>query len=137
MTIFGLPAAEFAGLAAFAIVYLICVLSPPLFAGVIAWRRGAQMPKRLAFVATVTILAYGLLLFVLALLGIPLNVFLVYVVPTLRHMGYFENSLFLAVVNFVSTWSFLIFPLVFLVVTICILRYLTKRWSNIATALDA
>jgi hypothetical protein len=137
MTILGLPATEFAALAAYAIVYLTCVLSPPLFAGVIAWRRGAQMPKRLAFVATVTIMAYGLLLFVLAVLGIPINAFLVYVVPMLRQMGYFENSLFLAVANFASSWSFVIVPLVFLAVTICILRYLTTRWSNIATALDA
>ena len=137
MTILGLPATAFAAIAAYAFVYLVCVLSPPLFAGAIAIRRGARMPKRLAFVATVTVTTYGLLLFVLAALGIPINAFLVYVVPVLRQMGYLENSLFLAFANFLITWSFVLVPLVFLIITICVLRYLTKRWNNIANALDA
>ena len=92
------------------------------------------MHRRLIFVAAVTMIAYGITLSILFVLGIPLAVFLVYVVPTLRP-GYLEQSMS-ALAAFLVTWSIVWIPLVFPITALCVLRYLATRWNNIAGALD-
>jgi hypothetical protein len=80
-------------------------------------------------------IAYGVTLSILFVVAVPLAVFLVYVVPTLRQPAYLEQSMS-ALAAFLVTWSIVWIPLVFPVTALCVLRYIATRWNNIAGAMD-
>ena len=134
MTILDTPTAGLLAITLYTVVYVACVMSPSLLAAALAVRRGPQMRRRLIFVAAVTMIAYGITLSILFVVAIPLGVFLVYVVPTLR-AGYLEQSMS-ALAAFLVTWSIVWIPLVFPITALCVLRYFATRWNNIAGALD-
>lgn len=136
MTILDMPSAGFLAITLYTAVYVACVVSPPLLATAVAVRRGPQMRRRLLFVVTVTMIAYGVTLSILFVVGIPLAVFLVYVVPTLPQTGYLEQSMS-ALAAFLVTWSIVWIPLVFPITVLCVLRYIATRWNNIEGALGS
>lgn len=116
--------------------YLVVIHSPVLFALAIAWHQRKTMKRRVMYVGSVMVGCYGLMVLVLMALAVPVEAFLVFVVPALKDQGYLEHSVFLAVADFTNTWWWLLLPAAILASAIVTSRYLAGRWNRIVEALN-
>jgi hypothetical protein len=117
------------------VIYYLCAFSPVVCSGYVVLRRSPLFPRRFLFVATVTVLSYGVLNLAGYLINIPVAAYLVYVAPQLEANGQYAGQPFTsfgsAAVRYWLVWSC---P-VLLVTSILTTRYLSKRWHRIAEAL--
>ena len=119
-----------------AMAYLIFEASPLIFSSVVAVRHRSTMRRKLLYVGAVSVITYGVFLFLFALIGIPLSAFLVFFVPALKEQGYLQNSYVLSIADFVYRWWWLLLPPALAAVATVVTRYLGKRWNGIVNALQ-
>ncbi|GHU20532.1 hypothetical protein FACS189475_09470 [Betaproteobacteria bacterium] len=133
--VFGFPIEVAISLFIVAIAYSLAVHSPELLALVAVWRQRKTMRRRILFVGTVMGATYGFLCVFFMAVCVPVWAFSIFIVPTLREQGYFENSVFLALADFVVAWWWALLPFVVLIPAIFITRYFAARWNRIVEAL--
>ncbi len=81
------------------------------------------------------VMTYGFLVLFMTAIAMPIGAFVIFVVPALRSLGYFNDSFFLALVNFTAQWWWLMLPPAILVGALMCTRYLATRWNRIVGAL--
>jgi hypothetical protein len=137
-SIFGFEPQLAVAMVAVSLGYYFCVLSPLIFASVVAWKKRASLQRKVLFVSSVLAVSYSLLLVFLLAIFIPIWAFMVFVAPTMRFAGYLTNAWFIAFAQFADSaqhWWFLILPAVLAIIALLVTRYLAKRWNGIVNAL--
>jgi hypothetical protein len=117
------------------VAYFVFEMSPLVFSAIVVVRRRATMKRKLLFVGTVTVVTYGAFLMLFAVAFLPVGAFVIFLVPALKELGYFDESYALAVASFVANWWWLILPPTIAVVAISVTEYLDRRWNGIVNAL--
>jgi ABC-type multidrug transport system permease subunit len=118
-----------------ALAYWVIALVPVIFATFVAVRWRGDMQRKLLFVASVMALTYGFAVALLAVFGVPIGHFMVFVAPTLRQSGYLENSLFVQAAELAVRYGSLALPPLLATVALLVTRYLAPRWNGIVSAL--
>lgn len=133
--VFGFDPWLAAAIVAAAFVYFVIALVPVIFATVVATRRRGDMQRKLLFVASVMALTYGFAVALLAVFGVPIGHFIVYVAPAMRQLGYLENSWLVQAAELAVRYGSLALPPLLAIVAILVTRYLAPRWNGIVSAL--
>jgi hypothetical protein len=121
---------------AFAFTYFVAIHSPVLLALAIVWRQRKTMKRRTLFVGSVMMGCYGFIALFLMAVAVPVEAFLLFIVPTLKHQGYLNHSVFLVAADFVHSWWWWLLPCVILISALIVALYLSARWNRIADALN-
>jgi hypothetical protein len=135
--IFGFDPQLAAAIVAAAFAYFVVALIPVLYATVVAIRKRDTMQRKLLFVGSVMALTYGIAVALLAVFGVPIGHFMVYVAPTMRQWGYLDDSWLVQAAEFAAEFGPLTLPPVLAIVAILVTRYLAPRWNGIVGALRA
>lgn len=99
------------------------------------FRMAPVAPWRFAFVFVVVAITYGAAVVLLTVLGLPLQLYLVYVAPQLEAMGErVGEPLVVASALFVSYW-WLALPLALSTTSAFLTNYLLPRWPQVVSAL--
>ena len=136
-TIFGFEPALAVAIAAVTLVYNIFSLSPLIFAAAAARFSSANMNRKFLFIALVAVLSYGLLFALLIVLCVPITLFMIFIVPTLKAYGYLENWWLLTFAEFFWHWWWVFPPPTLATLALITTKYLAKRWSGIVNALSS
>jgi len=134
--IFALPPHVAALWVAYIIIYTLFAYSPLLFSGAVALRRGRSMKRRVLFVGTVMMIAYGFLLLIAMAITVPVGVFALFFVPALKEYGYMQSgSFFLVMIDFAAEYWLLLWLPALAAASFVTTRYLAARWNGVAEAL--
>jgi hypothetical protein len=119
------------------IFYVLFALSPVICSVTTVVRHRNEFQRRFLYVAAVTFLSYGFFLFAVAVLYVPASAFFTFIAPMLHESGHLPWSWLLDLLVFIVHWWSLIWLPVLAVVAFSTNRYLARRWSRIAPALQA
>lgn len=133
--IFGFDPWLAAAIVAAAFVYFVFALFPVIFAMVVVIRRRRDMQCRLLFVVSVMALTYGFAVALLAVFGVPIGHFMVYVAPTMKQWGYLDDSWLVRTAELAADYGSLTLPPLLAIVAMLVTRYLAPRWNGIVNAL--
>jgi hypothetical protein len=124
-------------LIALAAVWWVLSLLPVFYSTFVAFRTTPAMPRRPLFVAVVACLSYGLLIFFLFAISLPLSAFSVFIAPQLEASGELPVvGRWLAIASrFISTWGWFVVPLFLAIVSFKLARYLGVRWPQLVAGL--
>lgn len=115
-------------------VYVAAVLSPFLVAAYLAVFRGGAVPKRGLFLLVAPALAYGFIVFAWALIVLPLELFAVYLLPTLQAAGGTEPLWNVPLYRIGDPLHYVV-PVALLAMSYFVVLNLWRRWPLVARAL--
>ncbi len=104
----------------------------PLF---MTLRSKPRLPWRIRFVGVVGSLTYGASLLVAAVVGVPLELYLVHVAPQLQAMGESVGEPVVLAGEFILSYGWIAAPIVLSVASVVLTRYLLPRWPAVVAAL--
>ena len=124
-------------LIAIAIAWWLLSLAPVLYSALVATRTRPALPRRFLFVVVVVTLSYGLLVFFLFAITIPLAAFSVYIAPGLEASGELSvpGRWLVATSRAISTWGWFVVPFFLAISSFKLTRYLATRWHQLVTGL--
>ena len=124
-------------LIAIAMVWWLLSLAPVLYSAFVATRTRLALPRRFLFVAVVVTLSYGLLVFFLFAITLPLAAFSIYIAPGLEAAGKLSVSgrWLAATSRAISTWGWFVVPFFLAISSFKLTRYLATRWHQLVTGL--
>jgi hypothetical protein len=121
-------------LVAVAIGYFLLSFTPVLWPAYLAYRRRSWLPRPILFVLTVAALVYGVLSFIGFALLLPIQVYGIFVAPSLEMSGLPSGAGLLAVSGFLASYWWLIVPPVYVVITWLVASQVGQRWQHICAA---
>ena len=130
----GLTLQQAAILGSLVIVYVVLSLFPFLWPLFIAFRSATAMPHRWKFCVLVGLLVYGMFSAITFCSGIPIEAFLVHIVPQLEYTGYFNDSWIIEAARLLSNYGWLFVPLLLVVLTVIVTRSISLRWPRLVVA---
>ncbi len=130
-------APDFWPLIAIAIVWWVLSLMPILYSILVAVRTKPALPRRFLFVSAVVLLSYGLLIFFLFVVSLPLSAYSIFIAPQLEAVGELSRAgrWLAASSRFISQWGWFVIPLVLSISAVILSRYLVVRWHLLAACL--
>lgn len=119
-----------------AALYVLVALLPALYATFLALRTRPVLPRRLLFVGVVSLMSYGALVLLFLLVGMPIQLYMVYVESRLTELSHVDGSWQLALYNVMTSWGLLTLLIVIAVFSVILARYLVRRWDRVVRALN-
>ncbi|MBW8311653.1 MAG: hypothetical protein K0M64_06405 [Rhizobium sp.] len=124
-------------LAVVAIVYLLLALTPLIWPAARAFRRGRRLERPWLFIGVVGALVYGSVYLVVAVIAIPVQVYVVFLAPQLEESGHPYGSWLVTTARFVGEWWWPALPIALAFATVRLTGRLAARWPGICAALAA
>jgi hypothetical protein len=115
-------------------VYVAAVLSPFLVAAYLAVFRGGAVPRRGLFLLVAPALAYGFIVLAWVLIVLPVELFTVYLLPTLRAAGSAAPLWEVPLYRIGDPLHYVV-PVALLALSYFVVLNLWRRWPFVARAL--
>ena len=118
-------------MAAIGIVFYIVILAPVWIPGIQAYRHRNELARPFVFVCVVTCLSYGVFAFLLFLIAVPAEAYAIFIAPSLQEAGkpYGENVI--KVIDFFSSYGWLLVVVLQIVLTVILTNKLIKKWNGV------
>jgi hypothetical protein len=116
-------------------LYILLALLPLLYPGYISFRARPVLPRRLLFVGVVAALSYGIETFFLVAIALPLEAYAVFIVPSLESSGHAYGYWLVSIARFIKHWGWLLLPILPVIASVVLTRYLMNRWPRITESL--
>lgn len=120
-----------------AVTYFLISLAPVLWPALRAFRRCQRLPRPWLFTAVVAALTYGTVYIVVAILAIPVQVYVVFFAPQFEEMGVAHGAWLVSLSRFIGEWWWVALPPAVLAMTFLLTRRLARRWPQVCAALAA
>ena len=114
--------------------YFLLSFWPILWPAWLAYRRRSWLPRPILFILTVAALVYGCLSFLAFALLLPIEVYGIYVAPSLETAGVPAGRPLLNVTHFFATYWWLMIPPAYVAVTWVVTLQVGRRWQHICSA---
>lgn len=131
----GLGPWQTAGIAILIVVSVLAIWSPIWYPALVAYRSRATLHHPAMFAVFASAVILGAYLLVLIGAVAPVLAFVTFVVPFFKEAGYFKDSLFLSVVDFIYSWYWVATPFVSALVSYVVVKLMRDRWSRVVEAL--
>lgn len=130
----GLTISQAILVAMLALAYIVGCWMPLWFPIAVAIRRRATLRRPVVFVGFAYCAISGAFLLVGTAAVLPINAFVVYVLPSLRRAGYMEESAVLGMFEFMFSWWWIGLPFASALLSILVVNFLSHRWSRLVEA---
>jgi len=124
-------------LALVALTYFLLALAPVIWPAYRVYRSNPKLPRPWLFVLSVAAFTYGLFSFLAFAILLPVEVYSIYVAPTLAEANLANGAAVLAVSRFIADQWWLLIPPVQLALTWYVTRKLEPKWGSVCVALAA
>ena len=109
---------------------------PVVYPLVKVFRTVPVVPWRFRFVLVVASSTYGIAFLILAVLGLPLEFYLVYLAPQLQALGERIGEPVVSAGEFLLSYWWIGAPVALSIASVALTRYLLPRWPRVVSALS-
>ena len=127
-------AKQSAMIAALAAVYFLVSFAPVLWPALKAFRRSPRFSRPFLFVATVAALVYGVFSFITFAILLPVQMYSIFIAPSLESAGLAYGSGVLRISWFFTEFWWILIPPIQLVLTWFVTVQVGRRWEHICKA---
>jgi len=120
---------------AIGIAFYIVVLAPVWIPGVQAYRHRKELVRPVVFVCVVTCLSYGVFTFLLFLIAVPAEAYVIFIAPSLQEAGKPYGESLVKAIDFFSAYGWLLVVVLQIALTTILTNRLIKKWNGVNASL--